>query len=285
MCGASSTRAAPAGEMRAERSEPARLPPVTLVRQHDTHRLIPSHHSKESVLARIAADDEHLRAIFELDGATNDRLLAEYRRLPGIGVEELVFGLPWSHVVNASFCHAHPLGGRFNSPDRGAWYSAFALETAQAEIAFHKSVELAEAGWTDESITYDDYLADFSAEFHDLRRASAWRASGTERTVEAVSECSEPKRAAGGNRRKAPAASAKKCLDPDSYVASQTLGEMLLDEGSLGVVYPSARDKGGTCVACFRPSLVMNVRRDATYRFEWRGGLFHHAVHAKPVRE
>jgi hypothetical protein len=214
------------------------VPPLSLVRQFDTHRLIPSRHSSESVLARIANDDDHLKAIFELDGATNDRLLAEHRR-PGVGLDvvELVAGLPWAHVVNAAFCHAHPLGSRFNGPDRGAWYAAFALETAQAEIAFHKGVQLAEAGWTEESITYDDYLADFSAEFHDLRRAPSFRA----------------------------------CMDPESYVASQDLAERLLESGSLGVVYPSVRHRRGTCVACFRPSLVMNVRRDATYRFEWMG--------------
>ena len=41
--------------------------------------------------------------------------------------------------------------------------------------------------------------------------------------------------------------------------------------GSLGVVYPSVRHAGGTCVACFRPALVANVRCGVTYRFTWRG--------------
>lgn len=217
-----------------------RVPPVALVRQFDTHRLIPSRHSSggDTVFVRIADDDEHLQAIFELDAATNDRLLAEHGRFPGIGVEELIFGVPCAHVVNAAFCHPHPLGSRFNGPDRGAWYAGVALETAQAEVAFHKGVELAEAGWTqEESITYDDYLADVSAELHDLRRASGFRA----------------------------------CLDPRSYVASQALAERLLDEGSLGVVYPSVRHGGGTCLACFRPAIVTHVRRDATYRFTFRG--------------
>jgi hypothetical protein len=216
-----------------------RLPPTTLVRQHDTHRLVPSRHSPrgESVLARIADDDEHLQAIFALDAATNDRLLGEAQLLPGIGIEELVFAVPNSHVVNATFCHAHPLGSRFNGPDRGAWYAAFALETAQAEVGFHKSVELAEIGWLEESITYDDYLADFSAVFHDVCGARAFRAS----------------------------------LARDSYVASQELAADLLEAGSLGVVYPSVRHEGGTCLACFRPALVTNVRRDATYRFTWQG--------------
>jgi hypothetical protein len=45
----------------------------------------------------------------------------------------------------------------------------------------------------------------------------------------------------------------------------------LLEAGSLGVVYPSVRRKRGTCVACFRPALVMNVRKGSTYRFVWNG--------------
>jgi hypothetical protein len=215
-------------------------PPVRLVRQFDTHRLIPSRHlpHDDSVLVEIADDDEHLAAIFELDAATNDRLLAEHQMLPGIGIEELVFGVPHASVINASFCHAHPLGARFSGPDRGAWYVAFDIATSQAEVGFHKSVQLAEIGRFEETVTYDDYLADFSASFHDIRRARSFRA----------------------------------CLDPDSYVESQALADDLLHGGSLGVVYPSVRHAGGTCVACFRPALVANVRRAKTYRFTWEGG-------------
>ena len=47
-------------------------------------------------------------------------------------------------------------------------------------------------------------------------------------------------------------------------MASQQLAEDLLTAGSLGVVYPSVRHDGGTCVACFRPALVMNVRKART---------------------
>ena len=215
------------------------LPAVRLIRQNDTHRLIPSKYGEggDSVLAQIADDDAHLQDLFELDHATNDRLLAENDRVLGIGIHELVFGVPSFRIVNAAFCHPHPLGSRFNGPERGAWYAAFELETAQAEITFHKWTELAEVGWTEEELTYDDYLADFSAEFHDIRR----------------------------DKRFADA------LAPDSYVASQDLAEELLEAGSLGVVYPSVRRRRGTCMVCFRPALVMNVRKGQTYRFRWEG--------------
>ena len=61
------------------------------------------------------------------------------------------------------------------------------------------------------------------------------------------------------------------CLNPQSYAAAQALAERLLESGALGVVYPSVRHEGGTCLACFRPALVTNVRRDATYRFTFSG--------------
>jgi hypothetical protein len=216
-------------------------PPVRLVRQHDTHRLIPSRYlpKGDSVLTRIADDDRHLQAIFELDAATNERLIAEGGGLPGIGPEELVAAIPHAAIVNAAFAHAHPLGARFSGPDRGAWYCAFDVATAHAEVAFHKTIELAEVGWLDESVTYDDYLADFAAELHDLRRTRAFA----------------------------------RCMAPDSYVASQTLAASLLEAGSLGIVYPSVRRRGGTCLACFRPALVTHVRRGQRWRLSWEGGV------------
>jgi hypothetical protein len=216
------------------------IPPVTAIRHADTVRLVPSKYlpKGDSVLTLIADDETHLRAIFELDDATNDRLLGERGLLPGIGPDELLAGVPHASVVNATFCHAHPLGSRFNGPDRGAWYAGFELETSQAEVGFHKTVELAEIGFPDESVTYDEFLADFSGRFHDLRSARGFRA----------------------------------CLAPDSYVASQALAEALLQEGSLGVVYPSVRRAGGTCLACFRPALVTHVRRGRRWRFTWKNG-------------
>ena len=220
-------------------SKAAAFPPERLVRQYDTHRLIPSKYNPDmaSVLTRIADDDQHLRDLFDLDQATNDRLWGEEGRLPGIDGHELAFGVPNYRVINASFTHAHPLGSRFNGPERGAWYAAFAVETAQAEVAFHKATEYAEIGRFEDSVTYDDYLADFSSDFHDLRNAPEFAYA----------------------------------LDPVSYVASQELAVKLLEAGSAGVVYPSVRHPGGTCVGCFRPALVGHVRKDRRYRFVWDG--------------
>lgn len=216
-----------------------RLPPETTLDQPDSHRLIPSRHSDggDSVLTRIADDERHLQDLFDLDSATNDRLLAEHDLLPGIGLGELVLGVPYARIINAAFTHAHPLGSRFNGPERGAWYAGFEQATAIAEIVFHTSVALAEIDLFEDDVTYDDYLADFRGSLHDLRGQPAF----------------------------------EDCLAPDSYEASQALSEGLLQAGSVGVVYPSVRHAGGTCVACFRPALVTHVRKGQTLRFTWRG--------------
>jgi len=213
------------------------LPPISLVRKYDTSRLIPFKHGGETVLARIADDDPHLQDIFELDQATNDRLLAENNLAPGIASHELIFGVPYFRIVNAAFCHPHPKGSRFNGPDRGAWYAGFEIETAQAEVAHHKWLELVETRWFEETATYIEYRADFSSDFHDLREQSDF---------------------AG-------------CLDPASYLESQRLAAALLDAGSLGLVYPSVRKPRGTCVVCFRPVVVGNVRKGAMLQFQWSG--------------
>lgn len=209
------------------------LPRVSDVLSDDTHRLIPSRYSDpdDSVLTRLTEDVEDLNALFELEGATNDRLLGEAGELPGITVRELVFGLSYWHIVNAAFTHASPFGSRFNGAERGAWYAAFTRETSELEVAYHKSKELQEISWREqETFTYVDFLADFRGTFHDLRNDIRFR----------------------------------HCLDANSYGASQHLARELLERGSAGIVYPSVRHKAGTCIVCFRPALVNNVRKGSS---------------------
>lgn len=214
-------------------------PPRVALRQFDTCRLIPSRFvdKEDSVLLPLAEDDDHLADIFELDNATNERLIAEHGRGTGIGVDELVFGVPNFRIINAAFTYARPEGSRFNNEERGAWYCAFDIDTALAEIIFHKTVEYHEIDRFEDSVRYQTLLADFNNEFHDLRDTTRYA----------------------------------KCLSPDSYVASQRLASQLLEEGALGIVYPSVRRAGGTNLACFRPALVGNVRRGAVYELTWSG--------------
>jgi hypothetical protein len=219
----------------------AMTPPVRECSFRGTHRLIPSKWSaRGTVLAELADNDAEVRDLIELDGATNARLLSEEGLLPGIGVHELLYGVAYSEIVNAAFTHAAPRGGRFSNNLRGAWYAGMERETSIAEVAFHKLEQLREVDWPHEEIsTCDDYLADFAAEFHDLR---------------------------GGATRFA--RFLKPGPIPECYQPSQQLAAGLLEHGSNGIVFPSVRRAGGTCVACFRPALVYHVRRDG--RFEFR---------------
>lgn len=210
--------------------------PTTFIDQRDTHRLIPAQYADGgvSVLSRLADNPDILDGIFELDNATNDRLLAESRLAPGIDERELVFGIPSYRIINAAFCHPSPMGSRFSSADRGVWYASFEIATSQTEVAYHRALWLRETAWDEEDrADYLDYLADFRCEFHDLRN-----------TKEHAD-----------------------CLSPTSYAASQALGAELLELGSGGVVYPSVRREGGTCLGCFRPVLVTNVRKGYVYTF------------------
>ncbi|TEA77608.1 RES family NAD+ phosphorylase [Allopusillimonas ginsengisoli] len=216
-----------------------REPPLTSLRQADTCRLLPSRFvdEEDSVLAPLADDTDALKDLFALDNATNQRLAAERGAMPGIGIDELVFGVPNFRIINGAFTYPRPEGSRFNDGQRGAWYCAFDAETALAEIVFHKIVEYTEIDYFHDSVSYQLMLADFSGDFHDIRQARGYA----------------------------------KCLDPRSYVASQDLALQLLEAGSLGIVYPSVRHQTGINLACFRPALVGNVRRDAAYQLVWTG--------------
>jgi hypothetical protein len=83
---------------------------------------------------------------------------------------------------------------------------------------------------------FHDYLADFRSDFHDIR--------GDADYVE--------------------------CLDPNSYISSQGLARELLASGSAGIIYPTVRRADGTCLVCFRPALVTNVRQDRTVTLTFR---------------
>ena len=213
--------------------------PSTQLQQDNLHRLIPSRfaESEDSVLAPISNDTGHLQELFELDNSVNQRLLAESNRDPGIGIDELVFGVPNFRIINAAFSYKNPEGNRFNGPHRGAWYCSFDIDTAIAEVVFHQTVALAEIGAFNDRVTYQSYLADMHGEFHDLRTVS----------------------------------DQSKYLDPSSYLHSQLLGEQLLEAGSLGIIYPSVRKANGVNLVCFRPATVSNVRKATKFEMTWSG--------------
>lgn len=220
---------------RPRRTEPT--PSLRRVRRADTHRLVPSRYPSVGILEEVASPED-LEEVLELEGWTNDRLNAELGVIRTIPRQEWVVGRPFASVVMAAFCHPHPDGGRFNGPDRGAWYCAFSIETALAESVFRRTQELREVGAFDTFVEMRQYLAGFDARFHDAR---------------------------GDDPAFVP------LHDPDSYRASQAFARRLFQAGSNGVVYRSVRHAGGSCLACFRPRLVLNVRQRAHFEYRWEG--------------
>jgi len=229
------------------------------------HRLIPSRYSDSgTVLSELAGDDdEMLEKLIRLDGATNDRIQGEQSGLVGISTYELVYGIPNAHIIRAAYLHPSPTGSRFNDSTRGAWYAADKLETSLDEVGYHKAKRLAEIVVPEspdgvppsESSTYDDWLADFHADFHALEPATDY------------TDClaAEPV--------------------PECYTESQKLAVRLLRTQSNGIYYPSVRRKGGRCLACFRPPLVYQPRRDRRYEisFRWERRRYKREVHEVPI--
>jgi hypothetical protein len=212
-------------------------PPITPIHQVDTHRLIPSRYPPFGILDAVSSPED-LEMIVELEGWTNDRISAELGVVQRIPPSEWVLGRPQASVIMAAFCHPRPGGGRFNDQSRGAWYAAFTLETAHAECVFHRTAELEEIGVLETRVEMRQYLADFAADFHDVRG-------------------DDP--------------SFAELHDPGSYEASQKLGRELLASASNGIIYRSVRGLGGECLACFRPRLVSNVRPAAHFEYRWEG--------------
>ena len=218
------------------------IPPTRHFSLPAQHRLIPSRYSEEgTVLAEIADDASMLEQLILLDGATNDRLQGEHHGLAGISPYELVYGIPHARIVNAAFTHTHEFGSRFSDATRGAWYAADQLDTSVAEVTYHKKRRLAEivvAGLPQqrpdrETSTYDDWVADFDADFHVLL---ATKPFSQYLRAEPVPAC---------------------------YATSQKLARQLLSEQqSNGIIYPSVRRKGHHCLVCFRPALVYRPRQE-----------------------
>lgn len=216
------------------------LPPVTQVAEPDTVRLIPSGRLKPPLLQPLAGSDDDLRDLAELESATNDRIIAETTGMAALRREELVYGRPYGSFINASFAHTRPGGNRFNPESRGAWYCAFRVETALAEVAFHLTRELGNVGRFENRIEYTELFAGFIGPFHDLRG------------VDPVPDSLNPDPAIG-------------------YPAGQKLATAIIAAGGNGVLYPSVRHASGICLAAFHPHLVQNVRPGGLWQLVWSG--------------
>ncbi len=218
------------------------VPPTIDLAQRDTVRVIASGRLKQPALLPLAASRDALEALAGLESITNGRLRAEEAGLPDLDPRELVFGRADHTLINAAFTHTRPGGNRFNDADRGAWYCAFEAETAVTEVGYHLSRELAAIERFENVTDYAELIADFVGPFHDLRCVD-FAADPSLHTEPAI-----------------------------GYPAGQALARRLRDtQAGNGVVYPSVRSAGGTCLVAFRPDLVQNLRQGGIWRLRWHG--------------
>ena len=205
-----------------------------------TVRLVTTARLREAVLAPLVDAEDELAALTEIEGATSSRLIAEERGIAGLRANELVYDVPHAHFINASFAYARPRQpNRFNGADRGAWYAALDVATCLAEVSYHLTAMLADAGDFRATVEYAEMLCSLAGDFLDLRQMPAHPS-----------------------------------LDPDiakSYPPGNALAERARAAGVNGIIYPSVRHRGGTCIAALRPAAVQSVRQGAVYRMIWRG--------------
>lgn len=215
--------------------------PVDVYTFPRTIRLVSTARLRPPVLRPLVDDDSELAALAELEGATSARLIGQDIGIGGTNPRELLFGVPHAVFINASFAYAKPREpSRFNGPARGAWYAALALETARREVLFHMRAFLAAAGDFRTTVEYVEMIASFAGRFVDLRGADPTPA----------------------------------CLHPDptiGYSAGNALAEATRSEGLNGIVYPSVRHTGGTCIVALWPHAVQSVVQGDVYRATWSG--------------
>ena len=219
--------------------EVAGLPVATLAYPR-TVRLVSTARLRPPVLEALVDGDQELRELAEIEGATSSRLQAQARGISGLEARELVYDVPHAHFINASFAYAKPREpNRFNGETRGAWYAALDVETCLAEITFHMTEFLARTGVFEAVVEYAEMVCSVSGAFLDLRQASAHPALS-------------PDKAAG-------------------YPEGNRLALEARGAGLNGIVYPSVRHPGGTCLAILRPAAVQSVRQGDVWRLTWKG--------------
>jgi RES domain len=203
-----------------------------------TVRLVSTARLRPPVLERLVSADD-AAALAEIEGATSQRLLAESRGAEGIGRDEFLHGVPYASFVNAAFAYWKPREmNRFNAT-RGAWYAALDVETCIREVAYHMAEFLARSGELQGVVEYAEMFASMAGEFIDLRQ-----------TADHL------------------------CLNPDSavgYPIGNAVADAARAQGLNGIIYPSVRHAGGTCIVALRPHAVQSVAPGAVYRLEWSG--------------
>lgn len=224
-------------------------PPLATVRWRPCHRLIPNRFPPADLFERVA-DPADWEAIFAIEALTNTRIREEVGELALVPVEHRVSG-PGASYLMAPFTHVSAPGGRFSTPEFGAYYAARSLETAIRETVYHRERFLRATQEAPIELDMRELRATLDGSLHDLR----------------------------GCRASHPA-----LYDPVDYTASQALATRLRAGGAGGMVYDSVRHDGGECVAVFIPRLLSNCKQADHYCYVWDGARIAHIYRKSALR-
>lgn len=209
------------------------LPPLKRIRWTQAFRIVPSRFPPVGVFDRIA-DPADLEALFALEAVTNPRLRDALGALQMVPRARRVSG-PGSTPIMAAFTHFDPAGSRFSDGTWGVFYAAHSVTTAVEETVFHRQQFLAATFEPTCDIQMRCYRTAVDGKLHDIR--GGWAAA----------------------------------QDAASYTASVTLARELRAGGSNGIVYASARHRGGECLAAFFPDVVARCVQAQHFIYRWDG--------------
>lgn len=195
------------------------------------HRLVSSHFPPIDLFENVASPDE-LEIVFAIESITNDRLREEVGDLALVPAEERVSG-PGSTPVMAAFTHISMPTRFTDGTDYGVYYGARDLNTAFAETIFHREKFLAATNEPDTELTMRCYINKVALALHDVR--------GDE----------------------------FKHLYANDYTTPQKFAKEMRTHGSNGLLYKSVSDKGGECVAAFKPKTVTIPVQGGHYKYVW----------------
>ncbi|MCK8462358.1 RES family NAD+ phosphorylase [Aliiroseovarius sp. S1339] len=220
--------------------------PLRAVSDRALVRLIPATYHKPPALRGLVDNDDEMALLAEVEAMTSARQTAERGRDPGIDRRELAWARREADLrlygmthVNAAFTYRRSGGNRFNDEHRGAWYCSWSAMTSVAEVGYHYTRELSYIGVFDTKACYVELLADFIGDFPDLSHQTDHPSLHADPAV--------------------------------GYPRGQALANKLRAEGHRGLVYPSVRHPGGTCLVAFDPAAVQNVRPGAKWEITWSG--------------
>jgi hypothetical protein len=212
------------------------VPPLGRITWKPWYRIIPSRFPPIQLFERVA-DPADLEAVFAVEALTNTRIREEVGELQLVAPADRVTGAGSSWIM-APFTHVSAPGGRFSTPEFGAYYASRDLATAIEETRYHRARFMFYTNEPPMVIDMRVLRANLAGRLHDIR----------------------------GMQRAHP-----ELYDKLDYRASRALAVRLRAAGSWGIVYDSVRRTGGECSAVLRPPVLRRCRQAQHLAYVWDG--------------